>query len=55
VTSTEPTSYALTILAAFSRRGVTVYPGTVSPAVKADRREKNRIARRSRRTNRRSA
>lgn len=50
-----PSSYALAILGAFSRRGVVVYAGTVSPAVKHSRREANRVASRSRRINRQRA
>ena len=47
-----PTSYSLTILGALSGSGKHVYAGTVPYAERQRRRERNRVARRSRRANR---
>lgn len=47
-----PSWFSLQILAGFNKLGKPMYGGTVDPAVKADRRVKNRAARKSRRVNR---
>jgi len=48
----EPTSYQQAILVALMLTGKHVYEGTVSPSVIAKRRAKNKVARASRRANR---
>lgn len=44
--------YARAILIALQKKGVHIYSGTVSPAVKAKRRAKNKVASKSRKANR---
>ncbi|MEU7814065.1 hypothetical protein [Pseudonocardia sp. NPDC049154] len=48
----EPTSFSFTILRALNLKGP-MYAGTADPGRVAQRRAKNRVARRSRRINRR--
>ena len=50
-----PVPYQLAILLGLTRRGKHVYAGTVASAVKARRRAANKVARRQRKANRRSA
>lgn len=49
----EPTTYQKTLLLALTLRGKHVYGGTVTWATKQSRRAKDRVARKSRRANRR--
>lgn len=48
----EPTNDQMVILLALNRSGKHIYSGTVTEKVKASRRVKNKLARKSRRTNR---
>jgi hypothetical protein len=51
VNATEPTQFQKLVLAGLQSKPV--YEGTVDPAVKAERRRANRVARKSRKINRR--
>ena len=52
-TTTEPSAFSLAILGGLQGGARHVYAGTVSAAVKAKRRAANKVARASRRANRR--